>query len=127
MNKVEESILNSIKKNGYPEKKVNLPFQAIFNACKKNDVKLSDVLNSLKEQGVMSDIGNEKILFYSDVKASDSDQGFDFTDSTMFKAAMEKMKGMDPNELDALKQKVMDMSPEERADLMEQAKGFFNK
>ena len=60
---VEKSILNSIEKNGFPEKMVNLPFQAIFNTCKKNGVKLSAVLKNLEKQEVFNEIGTDKILF----------------------------------------------------------------
>ena len=64
MNKISESIIQSIRKNGFPEKKVTLPFQAIYDSCKKNDLKLSDVLKTLAEEDIQSEIGNDKILFF---------------------------------------------------------------
>ncbi len=127
MNKVEKSILNSIKKNGYPDKKVNLPFQTIFSACKKHGLKLSDVLKSLKEKGILSEIGNEKVLFYAKQEKKADDPTFDSSESNMFKAAMDKVKDMDPKTLNDLKQKVMNMSAEERAELMSKAKDFLKK
>ena len=127
MNRVEESILNSIRKNGFPSKRVALPFQAVFSACKKNGVKLSDVLNSLKEKKVSSEIGNERIVFYAAGEEKTEGSNSNGRDRGFLKAAMDKMKGMDPNELNEIKKKVMNMSPEERADLMRKAKDFFKK
>lgn len=126
MNKVVESILQSIRKNGYPDKKVNLPFKAIFDACKKHEIKLSEVLKLLEEKSVYSQIGNEKILFFSEK----SDAGFssgENSDNPMFKAAMDQLNKMDPEEVEKMKEKVMNMSEAERAALMEQAKNYFNK
>ena len=125
MNKISESIIQSIRKNGFPEKKVTLPFQAIFDSCKKNNLKLSDVLKSLETEDILSEIGNDKILFFQKSKQSQSDAGF--TESNIFKAAMDKIKGLDPKELGALKDKVMNMSEEERSALLGKAKDFFKK
>jgi len=48
-------------------------------------------------------------------------------DSSIFKAAMDKIKGLDPKELASLKDKVMNMSEEERSALLGKAKDFFKK
>ena len=119
--------MNSIGKNGFPEKKVALPFQAIFNACKKNAVKLSDVLKSLEQRSVLSEIGNEKILFYAAGEETFENPNSDYRDGNIFKAAMEKIKGMDPKELSEIKNRVLNMSPTERADLLRKAKDIFKK
>ncbi|MBT4290271.1 MAG: hypothetical protein HOD92_23340 [Deltaproteobacteria bacterium] len=125
MNKISESIIQSIRKNGFPEKKVTLPFQAIYDSCKKNDLKLSDVLKTLAEEDIQSEIGNDKILFFK--KSESAAVEPDMNDNSIFKAAMDKIKGLDPKELASLKDKVMNMSEEERSALLGKAKDFFKK
>ncbi len=128
MASVEGNILSSIKKNGYPEKKVSLPFQAIFKACKNNDVSLSAVLKKLEEQNVMNEISDDKILFFSkDFKEKPTaDKPPEFSEK-MVSEAMKKMEGMDPEELEKIKKQVMGMSAEEQNDLIKQAKDLFSK
>ncbi len=123
MNKISESIIQSIRKNGFPEKKVTLPFQAIYESCKKNNLKLADVLKTLETEEIYSEIGNDKILFFQKPEHSKPDK--DFGDSNLFKAAMDKIKGMDPKEVASLKDKVMNMSESERANLLKKAKDYF--
>lgn len=127
---VEENILHSIRKNGYPEKRVSLPFQPVFKACKNDEKSLSDVLAGLEEQGIKSKVDGDRILFF-DKEWSQPEQPnpeFDFDPSSeMMQEAMKKMKEMDPNELEKLKQQVANMSPEERDEMMKQAKEFFKK
>ncbi len=131
MNKVEESIINSINKNGFPEKRVTLPFQAIFNSCKKHEVKLADVLKNLEEKQILSEIGNEKILFYSfEHVLNEAEQSSDSSDggsNSLFKTAMDKIKQMNPGQLNELRKKVANMSADERAELMKKAKDMFTK
>ncbi|PCI23922.1 MAG: hypothetical protein COB67_12250 [SAR324 cluster bacterium] len=135
MSVVEESILKSIQKNGFPEKMVQLPFRSIFNSCKKHGVKLSDVLKQLHEQQVYSEIGEEKILFFREkpVQKQEQDSDQQATDpmggmpDDFFKTAMDQMKNMDPEQLKQVKEQVMNMSPQERSELMNKAKGMFGK
>lgn len=127
MSATEKSIKNSIIKNGFPEKKVNLPFKPVFEACKKNNEKLSDVLDQLKMEGIMSQIGNEKILFYAPGAENKSDSKTKDTQQNMYQAAMDQLKNMDPEQVEEIKKKVMSMSPEEREALMKQAQDFLGK
>ena len=42
-NQAEESIEHTIRKNGFPQKIVRLPFKAVYDACKNHGTNLSDV------------------------------------------------------------------------------------
>lgn len=133
MKSVEDSILHSIKKNGYPEKRVSLPFQSVFKACKSEKVSLSDVLKHLESNKVFSRIDNDRIIFFSQESAAKSEKinaekssGFDFS-NRMVSEAMKKLEGMDPEEVERLKKQVMDMSPEQREELLKKAQSFFSK
>ncbi|MCP4297037.1 MAG: hypothetical protein GY786_15645 [Proteobacteria bacterium] len=132
MSVVENSIIKSIEKNGFPEKMVSLPFRAIFDSCKKHGLKLAEVLNALKEKEVFSDIGEEKILFYRekpDVELKgdgNSETGNPFGLPPEFmKTAMDQMKNMNPEQLKELKEKVMNMSSQDRSEMLNKAKTMF--
>lgn len=136
MAKVEDSILHSIKKNGFPDKAVNLPFRPIFNACKKQGEKLADVLKTLESQEVYSEIGEEKILFYREKpqpakqekqtgNSANNPFGFDAGDlfngipEDMINSAMEKMGNMDPEQLAKMKETLSQVDPEQLASMKE--------
>ncbi len=62
---VEESIKHSIRKNGFPEKIVNLPFKAVYDHCKRNGVPLAEVLRRLEEEGILCKAVGNSIQFRS--------------------------------------------------------------
>jgi len=129
MASVEESIINSIQKNGYPRKKVSLPFQPIFQACKNHDTSLSKVLKNLEEKDVLNQIIDDRIIFFDRSQAdnqSKQDDPYDIPED-LLKEATERLKNMDPAEVEKMKKKVMEMSPEERENMMKQAKELFGK
>jgi len=136
METVVKSILATLEKNGFPEKKVTLPFQAIFKACKKHDTTLSNVLNHLKTSDILHETIGDRILFYhktlspSKKKEDAADPGLGADSGISEEAyaeAMEKLKQMDPQEVERMKKQVMDMSPEEQAELMKKAQELFQK
>lgn len=60
---VEESVKHSIRKNGFPDKQVQLPFKPVYKSCKKNGTSLSEVLKNLREEGIFGIIKGDHILF----------------------------------------------------------------
>lgn len=126
MESVIKSILHSIQKNGYPGKRVALPFKPIFDACKQRDVSLTSVLKKLEEQEVCHDMKDDRILFYArDYQPKSAGQNPHGIPDDLYKAAMDKLKGMDPEEVEKMKKKVMEMSPEEQQELLKKAKDLF--
>ena len=130
---VEQSIIQSIEKNGFPKKQVRLPFKPIFEACKKEGKSLSAVLKDLQAKEIQSEIESEKILFFSSnhPQQTESAEQNDSTSNNPFgipdwmvKEGMERMKTMDPKVVQELKDKFMGMSPEERQDFLKQAGEF---
>jgi len=71
---VEESIKHSIRKNGFPEKIVRLPFKQVYESCRKNSVPLAKVLENLKEDGVLARIEGDHIIFVSPEKVESVDR-----------------------------------------------------
>lgn len=131
MASVEDSILHNLKKNGFPSKKVSLPFQPLFKACKKEETTLSDVLNKLESQGIMHQMDGDRIIFspdkFDEAVNTSSDRGqFDYSNE-MVQEAMKKMSEMDPDDLKRLKEQVAGMTPEQKNELLKQAQALFKK
>ncbi len=135
METVVNSILAALEKNGFPEKKVRLPFQPIFKSCKNHGTTLSKVLNELKSADILHEMDADRILFFHKTQSppkkentSDTSQGADHEiPEEVYAEAMEKIKSMDPAEVERIKEQVMNMSPEERDDMMKQAQQMFQE
>lgn len=133
METVISSIQSALEKNGFPEKKVRLPFQPIFRSCKNHGTTLSTVLNELKSSDILHEMDEDRILFYhksqSPLKKEapknttpGSEHGIP---DDLYAKAMEKIKNMDPKEVERIKEQVMNMSPDEQAEMMKQAQEMF--
>ena len=71
---VEDSIKHSIKKNGFPERVVRLPFKAVYESCKRHNTTLKNVLDSLIKDKIVGTIQGDHIEFCSpDNPASKTD------------------------------------------------------
>jgi len=128
MKTVEERILKSIRQNGYPEKKVTLPFQAVFKSCKKNNTPISEVLGNLETEGVHHEMVGDRILFFHPSKKEETPPGAEpKIPEELHEAAMERLKSMDPREMERIREQVMKMSPEKQQELLKQAREYFRK
>lgn len=135
METVVNSILSALEKNGFPEKKVTLPFQAIFKSCKKHETTLSTVLGHLETSDVLHEMVRDRILFYhrtlspakKEAQESETPGPDPKISEEVYEEAMAKLKNMDPEEIERMKEQVMNLSPEEQADLMKRAQEMFKK
>lgn len=102
-----EKILETLKTNGFPEKRVSLPTDKMFEAADKRGFSFNKVLEELKTlHNVDAEIGAEKIIFS---RPSQED---------MMKQAQEMMAKMDPEELKKIQEMFMNMSPEQKEEIM---------
>jgi hypothetical protein len=143
-NPVADSIKHSITKNGFPEKVVRLPFKPVYDSCKKNGTALADILDSLKEEGILGAMEGDYIVFRSPEKAAEAVQAkeaatkgsSDAEDpawwsklpgmgdlSGMAKDAMDKMT---PEQLAEVKDRVANMSDEEKSNILKMMSQFKN-
>ncbi|MFH2133522.1 MAG: hypothetical protein ABIK68_24350 [bacterium] len=135
METVVKSILAALEKNGFPEKKVTLPFQAIFKSCKAHETTLASVLNHLQTTDVLHEMVGDRILFFHRTlspaatapRAEPSPVTGPEIPEELYAEAMEKLKAMDPEEVERIKAQVLSLSPEEQADLMKRAAEIFQK
>ena len=143
-NPVADSIRHSIQKNGFPEKMVRLPFKPVYDSCKKNDVALADVLDQLREENILGSMEGDYIVFRSPEKAAEAVQAKQAAAkeetaedssswwsklsglgdlSSMAKEAMDKMT---PEQLAEVKERVANMSDEEKKNIVNMMSQFGN-
>lgn len=110
-----DQILNNIKSNGFPAKKVSLPLEKMYEVADNKGENLNTILDELKSQGVDHDKTTDKIIFKSALPN---------LDPAAFAKAQEMMKGMGAEGMQKLQEEVANMSEEEKEKLMEQAKSM---
>ena len=125
---VEESIKHCIEKNGFPSKKVRLPFKAIHENCKKYDTSIKDVLANLLQEKIIGIITGDFIEFKSNDKNFQKTKPMDEENhsssmkppemESLKEMALQYMSKMDPGEVNKLKQTVDNMSDEEKENLL---------
>ena len=108
-----ENIIKTLKANGFPDKRVSLPTEKMYEAADNKGFSFNQVLDQLKaEFQIEAQIGPEKIVF-SQVKMNQED---------MMKQAQEMMAQMDPAELKKLQEMFMNMTQEEKEEIMKKGK-----
>jgi len=128
-NPAEESIKHSIRKNGFPEKIVRLPFKPVYDACKKHGTSLTNVLDKLQEEQIFGKIIGNHVEFRSrekiDFKAPSEkvDDKFSWVPGAanlkgFQEAAKNAMGEMTPEKLAEARKMVEGMSDEEKMDMM---------
>ena len=129
---VEGSIKHCIEKNGFPVKSVRLPFKAIHDSCKKHNTAVKEVLANLLPDKITGTIQGDFIEFRSSdkpaskPKATSQDSGSsgipgmgNLPDMDSLKdMAQSYMSQMNPEQIKEMKNKVANMSEEERKDIL---------
>lgn len=112
---LKDQILSNLKNNGFPAKKVSLPLERMYEVADNKGENLNTILEELKLEGIDHDKTVDKIIFKSAMPNLDSDA---------FAKAQEMMKAMGPEEMKKLQDQVANMSDEDKAKLLEQAKAM---
>ena len=108
-----QNILQTLKNNGFPAKRVSLPTDKMFEVADSKGFSFNEVLSALKaEHNVDSQIGPDKIVF-TQVQMNKDD---------MMRQAQEMMAKMDPEELRKIQEMFNNMSPEEKENIMKKGK-----
>lgn len=116
MNEFITSIIETLKKNGFPGKRVSLPTEKMFEAADKKGFSFNKVIDQLKaEHNIDAQIGPDKIIFSQMQTTQKSPQD-------MMKEAQEMMSKMDPAELKRIQEMFMNMSPEEKEEILKKGK-----
>lgn len=110
-------IMKNLESNGFPGKNVSFPTEKMYEIADNKSLSLNSVLDQLNsEHQIKADIGDDRIVF-SPVELESTESPED-----MMKKAQEMMSKMDPAELEKMKNMFMDMSEEEKEELMKKGK-----
>ena len=127
---VEESIKHSIRKNGFPQKIVRLPFKPVYDACKRNGTPLAGVLDKLQEQQIFGKIIGNHLEFRSREKidfkpaSAESPDEFSWTEGSannlkgFQEAAKDALGNMTPEQMAEARKMVENMSAEEKLNML---------
>ena len=127
---VEDSIKHSIKKNGFPERVVRLPFKAVYESCKRHNTTLKNVLDSLIKDKIVGTIQGDHIEFYSPDNPASKTDTHTQPDNTSWmnglpdlgslkETAQSYMSKMTPEQITEIRKTVENMSDEEKQSEME--------
>ncbi|MCP4679979.1 MAG: hypothetical protein GY854_31700 [Deltaproteobacteria bacterium] len=140
-----QSVIDNVKKNGFPGKKVAFPLEQMYEIAEKKGISFNKVLATLDEIQIAHKKTPEKIIFYpkdrepqpqpqpqaganptdafSNMAANINPEMFKNMDmSDMMTAASQMMQNLNPEQLEAVKNMYENMSDEERAAMIEQVK-----
>ncbi len=106
-----EKVQKNLTANGFPEKKVAFPLEALYEKADEAGVNFNKIREELKSLGINTETSGEKIIF-----SMDTDKG------NLFKKAQDMMDKMSPEQRNELMNKFQNMSEEEKAALYEQGK-----
>jgi hypothetical protein len=130
---VEESIKYSITKNGFPQKKVKLPFKPVFDSCKQNNTSLAEVLDNLAKENITGKIKGDHIEFKSSIEteheSSNTAQAKEWRGpgsadlNTLQQSAMEMLSRMTPEQIANLQKMAQGLNDEEKKSLLEMMTG----
>ena len=125
---VEDSIKHCIKKNGFPEKSVRLPFKAIHESCKSHNIALKDVLTNLIQHKIVGTVQGDFIEFRASDKpqqkqkaSSKENNSFNMhlpNMENLKEVAQSYMSKMSPEQIKELEKTVSNMGEEERNNLL---------
>ena len=107
-----KQIEENLKGNGFPEKKVSLPLEKMYEIADSKGLSFNDVLREMKEKhGIESLLETERVIFSSTAQEdAKQDEPFSFNP--------EELKNMDQDELKDKAQSFMkSMSPEQMAEI----------
>ncbi|MDP6735565.1 MAG: hypothetical protein QF732_03610 [Nitrospinaceae bacterium] len=134
---VEDSIKHSIKKNGFPERVVRLPFKAVYESCKRNNTTLKNVLDSLIKSKIIGTIQGDHIEFCSPDNPAPKTDTRAQPDNTSWmnglpnlgsleETAQSYMSKMTPEQIAEIRKTIENMSDEEKQNIVKTLTQQFN-
>src|SRR5688572_19118750 len=100
MNEFIEKIIHNLKSNGFPEKRVTLPTEKMYEAADNRGLSFNKVIEQLKiDHGINAQVEVDKIVFSQIQETPQAGRSED-----MLRQAQEMMAKMDPEELRKLQE-----------------------
>ena len=119
-----DNLIRILEKNSYPEKKVALPLERLYEAAYEKKLNFNKVLEVLHTRGIGHDKTTQKVIFFPVNSAQErSDRGEAPKDlSAMMSQAMDMLRQMTPEQRDELEKMVLNMNDEEKAQMKQKAR-----
>jgi hypothetical protein len=128
-----EHIERQLAKHGYPEQRVSFPIERMYESAAAKDLSFNKVLEALAARGIAHEKTPEKIIFLPGTGAPSAPDlgafpGLDpsllagLSTEQLLAAAQTAMQQMSPEQLTALRGMIEGMTPEQQAEMIEQAK-----
>ena len=128
-----QHVVQQLAKHGFPERHVSFPIEKMYEAAAAKGLSFNRVLDVLAERGIAHEKTPEKIVFSPAASAPPvSGPGpFPGLDPAMFAgmskeqlmaAAQTAMQQLGPEQLAALQAMIEGMTPEQQAEMIEQAR-----
>ena len=121
-----EQILSNLKNHGYPEKRVSLPLEKMYEVADNKGLNFNSVLKKLKEDHKTDhSIETEKVIFFPLRETPFSlnpDELKNMNPDDLKKQAEEMMKTMGPEQMAEIQKAFANMSPEEKEEIMRKGK-----
>lgn len=114
LNNFKDQVLKNLTNHGYPQKKISLPLEKMYEVADNKGLSFNKVLELLKEEGHESEITTDKVIF------SPAQQEEDM--SAMFSQAKDMMANMSPEQLQSIQEMILSMSQEDREELLKKGK-----
>ncbi len=127
MDSFVEQVVKTLESNGFPDKRVSLPTDKMFDVADRKGLSFNQVLEILKDRGIDSEMGAEKIIFSKEIQ-NPFPQGFDpsslkdMDQAELMKKAQEFMSSMSPEQMAEVQKMYQNMSDEEKAEIMKKGK-----
>lgn len=128
-----EHVMRQLTKNGFPKRPVAFPIERMYESAAAKGVSFNKVLDALAERGVTHEKTPEKVVFLppATAPALADPSAFAGLDPSMFAglskeqlltAAQTAMNQMGPEQLATVRAMLEGMTPEQQAQMVEQAK-----
>ncbi len=128
-----DHLVGQLAKNGYPERRVAFPIERMYESADAKGLSFNKVLEVLAQRGIGHEKTPEKVIFApavvaSEVSVSSPLGGFDpamlegMSQEQLVGAAQAMMQQLDPEQLGALRSMLEGMTPEQQAEMVEQAR-----
>ncbi len=114
LNSFKDQVLKNLTNHGYPQKKISLPLEKMYEVADNKGLNFNKVLELLKAEGHESEITTEKVIFSPAQKEEDI--------SGMFAQAQDMMANMSPEQLQSIQEMILGMSQEDREELLKKGK-----
>lgn len=122
-----DNILKTLESNGFPDKKVSLPTEKLYEAADNKELSLNTVLEEMRAAGTESEVTPEKIIFSkrpieSPLNGFDPSKLKDMDQEELMQKAQEFMKSMTPDQMAEVKNMYDNMSQDEKDEIMKKGK-----